>query len=295
MWNLRPWSERAANRLNNFSIPSVTDPVRIRIYWFKGYCFEAGKPRAQREKNVFHAHAFHELHFVLNGEAIYDFGQPEPIRVQPMQLLLIPPNCSHREIPTEEGCLRFSVGMEFAEAGGHGGIPELFREFAMSEPFLGTVSDKMLSVFEGSLEEVKTPTVCTGYLLRANVFHLLCEVLRQLKGGLSAKGTHSEDLRLMLAKRFVAENLGRAFRTDEVAAAAGVGSKQLGRIFRRYEKCSLTEYVHACRITEAKHLLNSTELSLREISERLGFSSEYYFNAFFKKHAGVTPGNYRKS
>lgn len=285
-----------AERLNQFSIPPVTDPVQIRILWFKGYLLGEASGGYQRGKGGFHSHSFHELHFILNGEAVYDFGAPEPVRIGQMQYLLIPPGIGHRELAGETDCLRFSIGVELVNEKPRERASHLFCEFGISEYFVGSVNEKMLSLFENSLEEVKTPSSCTGYLLRNNVFHVLCEVLRQLKlGGHPSKGSGVEDLRLTLAKRFVAENLGRAFTAEEVAAATGIGAKQLGRIFRRYEQCTLTEYIHACRVSEAKHLITSTDLSLREISDRLGFSSEYYFNSFFKKHAGITPGNYRKS
>ena len=41
-------------------------------------------------------------------------------------------------------------------------------------------------------------------------------------------------------------------------------------------------------------VMNESELSLKEISERLNFANEYYFNTFFKKYSGMTPGEYRK-
>ena len=297
MWNLRPWNDRLVERLNQFPIPPVTDPVEIRILWFKGYCVTGNSfVGNQSGKGGFHSHRFHELHFILNGEAVYDFGASEPVRMGQMQYLMIPPEMGHRELATGQECLRLSIGVELVSQKARERSSQLFREFDLSEYFVGTVNEKMLSLFENSLEEVKAPSFCTGYLLRNNVFHVLCEVLRQLKlGGHPSRGSGVEDLRLALAKRFVAENLGRAFTAEEVAAATGIGAKQLGRIFRRYEQCTLTEYIHSCRVSEAMHLITSTDLSLREISDRLGFSSEYYFNSFFKKHTGITPGNYRKS
>ena len=37
----------------------------------------------------------------------------------------------------------------------------------------------------------------------------------------------------------------------------------------------------------------NTELSIREISEKTGFSNQYYFSACFKKITGMAPTGFR--
>ena len=41
-------------------------------------------------------------------------------------------------------------------------------------------------------------------------------------------------------------------------------------------------------------MVAKSELTFKQISEAMGFASESYFNAFFKKHVGITPGAYKK-
>ena len=45
---------------------------------------------------------------------------------------------------------------------------------------------------------------------------------------------------------------------------------------------------------EAVKMLADRSLSLKRISDIMNFNNEYYFNAFFKKWAGMPPGEYRK-
>ena len=42
-------------------------------------------------------------------------------------------------------------------------------------------------------------------------------------------------------------------------------------------------------------MLRDKEISVTEISEKLGFDSVHYFSRLFKKHTGVSPVNYAKS
>ena len=54
------------------------------------------------------------------------------------------------------------------------------------------------------------------------------------------------------------------------------------------------EYITKLRIDKAKHLLETTTLSLSEISEMTGFTSQSYFSTAFKTSVGMTPSQYKK-
>jgi len=43
----------------------------------------------------------------------------------------------------------------------------------------------------------------------------------------------------------------------------------------------------------AKHLLKSTNMTILQISDDLGFPNPSFFGKFFKRETGVTPGEYR--
>ncbi len=55
------------------------------------------------------------------------------------------------------------------------------------------------------------------------------------------------------------------------------------------------EYIEGKRIQEAKRLLKETSLSVTEISERTGYSSQRYFSTRFKKCTNRSPLSYRKN
>lgn len=48
-------------------------------------------------------------------------------------------------------------------------------------------------------------------------------------------------------------------------------------------------------ILESKALLQSTNLSIQEISNRLCFPDQSFFGRYFKKHTGVSPAKYRSN
>lgn len=58
---------------------------------------------------------------------------------------------------------------------------------------------------------------------------------------------------------------------------------------------STTTHINEQVFTEARSLLSYTCYSVAEIADGLGFEYQSYFNRFFKKHAGVTPSDFRKN
>lgn len=57
---------------------------------------------------------------------------------------------------------------------------------------------------------------------------------------------------------------------------------------------TIGEYIARTRIGRAKELLQTTDLSVTQISDMVGVRNYNYFTKFFKKHTGVCPLEYRK-
>jgi len=54
------------------------------------------------------------------------------------------------------------------------------------------------------------------------------------------------------------------------------------------------EYLANLRLEKAKELLCNTDMLIKEISVAVGYYDEGSFSRRFKKHTGVTPGQYRE-
>ena len=69
----------------------------------------------------------------------------------------------------------------------------------------------------------------------------------------------------------------------------------LSRIFKTYVNVSLSEYITEIKMTYAKRLLRTTDLTTLQISSMLFYDSLSTFNHNFKKKFDITPTEYRKS
>ncbi|MCV9928599.1 AraC family transcriptional regulator [Flavobacterium sp. LS1R49] len=69
----------------------------------------------------------------------------------------------------------------------------------------------------------------------------------------------------------------------------------LNILSQKHLKIPASDVIKERTILEAKRLLTSTDLSIKEIAYQLGFNDNGYFSKVFKKYAGKTPGDFKES
>jgi AraC family transcriptional regulator len=81
---------------------------------------------------------------------------------------------------------------------------------------------------------------------------------------------------------------------DELAASAGVHPVYLARSFRERYGVSIGEYLRRLRLEWAAAQLTATDTPVAVIAAEAGFADQSHFTRAFKRHAGLTPGQYRR-
>jgi len=81
---------------------------------------------------------------------------------------------------------------------------------------------------------------------------------------------------------------------ESIATRLHYNPNYLSSIFRKETNMSFSEYLSLYRLTTAKHWLEETNMSVREISEKLKYTNSQNFIRSFKKIEGTTPGKYRE-
>jgi AraC-like DNA-binding protein len=69
----------------------------------------------------------------------------------------------------------------------------------------------------------------------------------------------------------------------------------LNSLVKKHTGMSTKEIIQNRLLLETKYLLHSTKLSIKEISNKVGFSDPNYFTTFFKRLEKMSPANYRTS
>lgn len=82
-------------------------------------------------------------------------------------------------------------------------------------------------------------------------------------------------------------------RLSELATEYGYSATHLGKIFHKVIGVTFSNYLLNARINYARLLLLSSEMSISEIAEKLGYYDTAHFINQFKKSVGCTPSAYR--
>lgn len=68
----------------------------------------------------------------------------------------------------------------------------------------------------------------------------------------------------------------------------------ISRLYKQHTMVALTDLIQDVRMNKSKELLINTSLSVAEIAEKTGFTSDSYFYRKFKKYNSITPNDFRK-
>lgn len=93
---------------------------------------------------------------------------------------------------------------------------------------------------------------------------------------------------------YIDRHFAEKLTIQTIASSANISRSEAGRCFQKYCRFSPVQYLVKCRIDHAKHLLRSTSLSVKEITEQCGFQDSSYFIKAFRKYVQMTPLQYRE-
>ena len=93
---------------------------------------------------------------------------------------------------------------------------------------------------------------------------------------------------------YIELSLDRKIHAKDLAALVGYTEYYLTEKFKNETGLSVSDYVRNAKINRAKMLLQSTDMNVSEIAERLAFNSANYLIRVFKELEGCTPAAYRE-
>ena len=126
---------------------------------------------------------------------------------------------------------------------------------------------------------------------------LLIDTPRAWQAGFAVvplKTGHKDDA-IATAQDWLHENFHRTFPLDTPARRVGMSLRNFVRRFKQATGDSPLVYLQKLRVAAAKHLLESDYRTIQEISEAVGYQDAAFFRSLFHRHAGVSPGAYRRS
>ncbi|WP_245429834.1 AraC family transcriptional regulator [Mesorhizobium sp. WSM3859] len=110
--------------------------------------------------------------------------------------------------------------------------------------------------------------------------------LPNAKGGLSAR--HTDQI-----QQFLKENFSRKLSLSEMAAVCDLSPYHFARAFSKTFGVSPYQYVLGLRLDLAEKLLADSRMSITDIADLAGFSSQSHLTTMMKKYRNATPQQVR--
>jgi transcriptional regulator GlxA family with amidase domain len=99
--------------------------------------------------------------------------------------------------------------------------------------------------------------------------------------------------RIREVQAFMQENLHRDVDLTGIAQQASLSPYYFSRAFTAYVGVPPYRYLIRLRMERAQELLCTSELTVTQICQRVGFNSLSHFTTTFHRHTGTTPTGYR--
>ena len=119
-------------------------------------------------------------------------------------------------------------------------------------------------------------------------------VLHDLKASSQGEVGRSYDLWCRILE-FIAERPPETCTRRAISKHFNVTETYVSMLFPRYSGMTFSEYIRKKAIDMAAMLLKTTDLSVKEVADRCGFSSHSHFTSVFRTIYHVTPGAWRKT
>lgn len=150
---------------------------------------------------------------------------------------------------------------------------------------------RMLSLFELLFGALEDDYSLGNFIYLSQVLALILAELYQRQGGDAAPG---QNRHLTRAIRYMYRHLGENLTLEDLCRETGLSKSYLNAIFQSDAHRAPLQFFLHLKMIEACKLLQSTDLPIYQVAQRLGYGDPYYFSRQFRKAVGVSPRTYRK-
>ena len=144
--------------------------------------------------------------------------------------------------------------------------------------------------------ELAVPGFATDTMIEGVGLTALAELSRHLGGNAPPRPAEQgrlSDLQMRQIEMCVIETPGVAPTISRLARQCGMGPRRFTTLFRLTTGQTVRAWVEDRRMDTARQLLATTTRPLKRIAFDLGFASQAVFCTAFRRHSGMTPGQYR--
>ena len=239
-----------------------------------------------------HTHPFTELFYVVDGKGEFNIqGQRFPVK--PNDFVIINPQVEHTELSSPDEPLEYIVlginGLSFSNLTpvSEGGHP--FSFFNLRDEQKDILRYLNAMVQEATSQSMSYELVCHN-LLEILLIKILRHQHFDLEVGKQSKATKD----ISFIKHYLETYYHESIQLEDLASMTHLSRFYISHSFKKEIGMSPMEYLIDIRIKESKILLRTTNYSISQVADIVGFTTPTYFSKQFRKSTGISPTDYRE-
>ena len=159
------------------------------------------------------------------------------------------------------------------------------------------VNPTLKRFMQESYDEYSEKEICYKLPIRANIYHMMTALLRYYCGSKNEldRMIYHNVLRLRPVISYIDEHFREKIYIEELSDMINVSADYFTKMFKESIGKTPIDYINGMRVNSAMDLLCTTEMSMTEIADSIGFCNPNYFHKIFKQYMMTSPLAYRKS
>lgn len=110
----------------------------------------------------------------------------------------------------------------------------------------------------------------------------------------SSKGMSNERHDVEMVKNYIYKNYGSDLSLDKLAEYVYMTPSYLSSIFKKTTNMGINNFIKNYRMEKARDMLENTNIRIKDIGNRVGYTNISYFCQSFREFYGLTPEKYRQ-
>ncbi len=261
--------------INNTALCERANGVKLNFYSF-GYATVNSSWKGY-VKNP----QFSRLYYIESGKAYIEY-EKEKIELMPGNWYLLPAGLSFNYLcKVEMKHIFFHITLA-----GVDGIDLLGR---CEKP----VCEKTdISPVEFYKKHLKSKSIASSIAIKEQVYGIILSLLE--KNNITPEVIEFSQC-VQSAIEFINNNLNKKIELSDVSGHSFVSRSTLTGKFKKELGITVQDYIQRQKMFLAEQMLKNTNMTVAQISERLGYSEQFYFSRCFKQSFGISPREYKKS
>ncbi|MUG65645.1 AraC family transcriptional regulator [Paenibacillus campinasensis] len=230
---------------------------------------------------------YNKLYWIVDGEGWLKIGDKE-LYPRPGQLILMPAGTKQSystisDRPFLKYWCHFTATV---------GDSEVFSWLDVPLVYDGLDPELMTGVFRELVQARHQKTVSSRLKEKSAVLDILSRILDRTTPAIHPDKTW-EMQRLGIVQQYIQDHLHEEITLEQMAATIHLHPNYFIKYFKRHFGTTPQKYLSIKRMEQAKILLRTSTLSIKEIADATGFESANYFSKTFRQRVGYSPSEYR--